>query len=398
MKKMKVLDSCLLWLGAGVSLAEILAGTSIAPLGFSQGMLAVLLGHVIGCTVMFGAGMIGALEKKSAMETVQGCFGKKGGLLFAALNVAQLAGWTAIMEYDGALAADGIYKMGSWFWTLMIGLLILLWIKVGFDRMGKLNLVAVGALLLLSAVLCRTIFAAHGVGAADAAAMPAISFGAAVELSAAMPISWLPLISDYTSKAEKPVRATLGSVISYGAISCFMYFIGMGAVIETGSSDISQIMLKAGLGVAGLVIIVFATVTTTFLDAYSAGESCLAFKSWKAQPAAMIVVVIGTIGAMLYPMDQISGFLYLIGSVFAPMTAIMLSDYFLFHKKEEGQISLRNLVIWLFGFVLYRFLLRVDTPLGETFPDMLITTGVCVVVECVVRGHQRMCARKAQEG
>ena len=52
-----------------------------------------------------------------------------------------------------------------------------------------------------------------------------------------------------------------------------MYVIGMGAAIYTGEYDIAQIMLKAGLGIAGLLIIVFSTVTTTFLDAYSAGIS-----------------------------------------------------------------------------------------------------------------------------
>ena len=35
-------------------------------------------------------------------------FGQKGRILFAVLNVLQLVGWTAIMIYDGALAADGV--------------------------------------------------------------------------------------------------------------------------------------------------------------------------------------------------------------------------------------------------------------------------------------------------
>ena len=47
----------------------------------------------------------------------------------------------------------------------------------------------------------------------------------------------------------------------------------MGAAIFTGGSDIAQIMLQAGLGVAALVILVLSTVTTTFLDAWSAGIS-----------------------------------------------------------------------------------------------------------------------------
>ena len=45
--------------------------------------------------------------------------------------------------------------------------------------------------------------------------------------------------------------------IVYGIVSCWMYVIGMGAAIFTGESDIAQIMVKAGLGIAGLLIIVF---------------------------------------------------------------------------------------------------------------------------------------------
>ena len=74
-------------------------------------------------------------------------------------------------------------------------------------------------------------------------------------------------------EAEKPFAATLSSVIVYSIVSVFMYMIGMGAAIYTGETDIAQIMVKAGFGIVGLLIIVFSTVTTTFLDAYSAGIS-----------------------------------------------------------------------------------------------------------------------------
>ena len=62
------------------------------------------------------------------METVKGSFGIHGGQLFAILNVLQLVGWTAIMIYDGALAANGIFSTGHWVWCLVIGALIIVWI------------------------------------------------------------------------------------------------------------------------------------------------------------------------------------------------------------------------------------------------------------------------------
>ena len=102
-KKTSVFSNGLIWFGAGVSIAEIITGTYLAPLGFTKAMLAIVIGHVIGALMMFAAGMIGAREEKSAMETVKMSFGKKGGLLFAVLNILQLVGWTAIMIYDGAV-------------------------------------------------------------------------------------------------------------------------------------------------------------------------------------------------------------------------------------------------------------------------------------------------------
>ena len=69
------------------------------------------------------------------------------------------------------------------------------------------------------------------------------------------------------------MKASAISALVYGVVSCWMYMIGMGAAIYTGEYDISVIMVKAGLGVAGLLIVVFSTVTTTFLDAFSAGIS-----------------------------------------------------------------------------------------------------------------------------
>ena len=388
MKKTSTFQNGLIWFGAGVSLAEILTGTSFAPLGMAKGFAAILIGHIIGCAMMLLAGLIGGRTGRSAMETVKMSFGQKGGLLFAFLNVLQLVGWTSIMIYDGALAAGGIFPAGKWIWCLVIGGLILVWILIGIQNLGKINTLAMGALFILTLILCRVIFT--GYGAAEAVSGEAMSFGAAVELSVAMPLSWFPLISDYTREAERPFAATAASAAVYGVVSIFMYVIGMGAAIYTGEYDISIIMVKAGLGLTGLLIIVLSTVTTTFLDAYSAGVSSVSIsQKIKEKWAAVAVTVIGTAAAMMFPMDNITNFLYLIGSVFAPMIAIQIMDYFFIkqdHKRESFCIS--NLVIWFAGFVIYRILMHVDTPVGSTLPDMAATMGLCLVYYRVTAGHK----------
>jgi putative hydroxymethylpyrimidine transporter CytX len=379
MKKTSVFQNGLIWFGAGVSIAEILTGTYLAPLGFGKGLAAILLGHLIGCTLLFLAGLIGGKTGLSAMETVKLSFGQKGGLLFAFLNVLQLVGWTAIMIYDGAISAGGI---GGNFrlWAVVIGGLIVVWILIGLTNLGWINRIAMAALLVLTVILCGVIF---GGGAPASAADDSLSFGGAVELAVAMPLSWLPLISDYTREAEKPKTATLASAVVYGVISCWMYVIGMGAAIFTGCSDIAQIMLEAGLGAAALVILVLSTVTTTFLDAWSAGISTESLsKKFSGRWTAIVVAVVGSVGALLFPMDDITNFLYLIGSVFAPMIAIQIADVFLLHRNSGNRAAdVRNLVIWVVGFAAYRVLMGVDTPVGNTLPDMVLTMILCVAAE-----------------
>lgn len=383
-KRTSIFENGLIWFGAGVSLAEILTGTYFAPLGFEKGVLAIIIGHIIGCMMLFLAGVIGGKTRQSAMETVKMSFGEKGGVFFSFLNVLQLVGWTAIMIYDGALAANGVLHTGRWVWCLVIGALIILWIVIGITNLGKINTVAMAALFILTLVLSRVIF---GDGSVAVAGGDAMTFGAAVELSVAMPLSWLPLISDYTREAKEPVKATAVSAVVYGVVSCWMYVIGMNAAIYTGESDIANIMVKAGLGIAGLLIIVFSTVTTTFLDAYSAGISSESvFSKINGKYAAIVVAVIGMIGAIIYPMDNITDFLYLIGSVFAPMIAIQIADFFILKRKDSLEVSLdvMNGVIWVIGFILYRILMNVDIPLGNTLPDMVITIVICILArKCI---------------
>ena len=400
-------ENGLIWFGAGLSIAEILTGTAFAPLGFGKGILAVIIGHIIGCLMLFCAGVIGGKERKSAMDTVTMSFGTDGSKFFAFLNVLQLVGWTSIMIYDGALAANGIFNTGNWVWCLVIGALIILWIVIGITNLGKINTVAMGALFILTIIMCKVIFFSDASGVKVSG--DSMSFGAAVELAVAMPLSWLPLISDYTKEAKEPIKATFVSTIVYGIVSCWMYIIGMGAAIFTGESDVAQIMVKAGLGIVGLLIVVFSTVTTTFLDAYSAGISsetifsksagknvditgevkntAVFFTAKKSSVISIIVTVIGTVAAILLPMDDITDFMYLIGSVFAPMIAIQIADYFILKSdKSSKKADITNAVIWVIGFILYRYLMTVDIPVGNTLPDMAVTIVIAVVAGKIING------------
>lgn len=386
---MTVFSSSLIWFGAGVSIAEIITGTYFAPLGFAKGLAAIAIGHVLGCALLFLTGVIGAKKKMAAMQTTALSFGKFGAKFFGLLNAAQLLGWTGIMIYDGSLCANTIIngaKDYSKFAALAIGVLIVVWILAGVRNLDKLNFAAAVALFCLTILLCVKIFGGIFGGADSGAAMAAgaagegmadqaLSFGAAIELSVAMPLSWLPVISDYTKDAKRPVAVSLAAAVVYFFVSVWMYAIGMGAALVAGESSIDIVMLKTGLGIAALVIVVLSTVTTTYLDAYSAGVSGQSVHSKiNIKVAAIIVAVLGTVGAILFNMDNITDFLYLIGSVFAPMTAILLADFFVLKNDSSSKtIDGKRAALWLLGFIIYRLFMRCDFAFGCTLPAMAAT-------------------------
>lgn len=380
-QRRSLVDSGVLWFGAGVSIAEILTGTYFAGIGWKKGILAIVIGHIFGCVLLFLAGVLGGLKRKSAMETSKQSFGQKGSYLFALMNILQLIGWTAIMILDGAMTANSIGGIGTWLWSLAIGILILLWLYVNPLHLNHLNRVAMLALFILTLILSVVLLGKNALHTETVG--ETMSFGAALELSIAMPLSWLPLISDYTREAKEPVKASAVSALVYGLVSIWMYGIGMFATLYTGEFELAPIILKTGLGILGLIIIIFSTVTTTYLDAYSAGVSSETLQSLlSTRTIAIATTILGVLSAIFYPLTNLIDFLYLIGTVFAPMIAIQIADIFILKRNvEEKNIDFRNLGIWLLGFLVYRLALHWDSPVGSTLPVMVFVVLLCIVVD-----------------
>lgn len=380
-KKTSIYENGLIWFGAGVSIAEILTGTYYASMDFKSAILAIVIGHIAGFILMSLSGLIGARTGLSAMEATKLSFGKIGGIFFAILNFLQLVGWTAIMIYDGAISSADLFGRGNKIWALLIGILIIVWIAVGITNLGKINTVSMIALFVLTILMSRKSFASNLISDASA---EALSFGGAVELAIAMPMSWLPLISDYTSKAEKAENATWISVGIYSLVSLWMYIIGLSGAMATRESTLSAIFSYSGIGVLAIIIIILSTVTTTFLDAYSAGISFEAIKqNADGKKVSIIVSVVGIILAMLYPMDDITNFLYLIGSVFAPMIAVQIADFFI--KNEKSKVDEKvNIISWVLGFVIYRILLKVDVAIGASILSVILTIIVTLILRKII--------------
>lgn len=391
-------SQALLWLGAAISIAEIQTGALLAPLGISKGIIAIIVGHVIGAIALYLAGIIGAQSGLSSMESTRISFGKFGSYGFSILNILQLIGWTAIMIINASNALDEITGEIWRFrnvelWSVIIGALIAIWIIIGIQNLSKVNLWVVGVLFALTLVLGFIVFSGN---LSHKIVSGTMSFGAGVELNATMSLSWLPLIADYTRTVRKKMTGTLCSVLGYFIGSILMFTIGLRAAIYSGTSDISIILISTGLGIAALIIVIFSTVTTTFLDAYSAGVSAVNLHHGiNEKIAALIACVIGTILAVLVPISQYENFLYWIGSVFAPLFAVLITDYFLLGKKNSAPrclLNLKNTGIWISGVVVYRLLLPYNSPLGITLPVMVMMS----ILSILINGGMGLWAKKFQ--
>lgn len=371
----------IIWFGVAISVSEIEAGIEIGAAAARDSLwLPLVLGHILGGILLFFVGLIGARVHLNAMETTKSSFGKYGSKFFAALNTFQLLAWVAVLNAQGASALAGLNLPISFPLTCVIlAALIAAWVYVGIRRSANLTTVVMAALTVLLAILSVKLFGLDS-SSADAIgkAATALKFWNIFEISIAMPISWLPVISDYTKDAEKPVKATAISAIAYTFASLWMYIIGIEIADIGATNNIAQAILLAGLGIPGIIIVVLSTVTTNFLAANSAGESSKAIYS-KINPkiAGIVVSFLSAALAISGIMDHYISFLYLIASVFAPMAAVLLvSFYFSKERTESLGAWLWNIFAWLAGFIAYQVAEHFDSVfLGPTLLAVIVSAA-----------------------
>ena len=402
-KRIGIFSSGIIWFGVAISVSEIEAGIEIGAATTNDGLwLPLLLGHILGGILLFGVGLIGARVRKNAMETTASTYGSYGSKFFAVLNLSQLLAWVAVLNAQGAMALAGLNLPISFTLTCVIlAALIGIWVWVGLKRSANVASVVIGLLTVLLAVLSVKLFVIGGADSAGAAAAAAagasvgglsLGFWNVFEISMALPISWLPVISDYTKDAEKPVAATAASAAAYTVASLWMYIIGLQIAGLGAGTDIAHAILLAGLGIPGIIIVVLSTVTTNFLAANSAGESAKAVVA-KVNPkiAGVVVSALSAVIAASGIMDHYISFLYLIASVFAPMAAVLLVSFYLGHGRGGGLgLRLWNLFAWLVGFAVYQVAERLESVfLGPTLLAVLVSAVVAAVpvVWGRVRGH-----------
>jgi NCS1 family nucleobase:cation symporter-1 len=389
------MDFFLLWSGAAVSLAEIWAGGLLVPLGFLSGFIVVLIGHLVGNTPLALGGIIGTKTGLPTMVNVRPSFGVRGSYIATVLNLVQLIGWTGVMLWIGGKAAEAVWPMPGWgfqAWVLIIGLVTTLWALLGHRYWKWCHKIAVSSLIILCGLMTYLVFLEYGwARLVETQPKGGIPFMVGLDLVIAMPISWLPLVCDYSRYARSGQSAFRGTWIGYFIVSSWMYVIGLGAALATSSltpdSMVLKLMVDMGLVLPAIIIVLFSTFTTTFLDIYSTAVSGLNIWPQVGERRGIVACgILGTALALIFPATAYEGFLLFIGSVFCPLFGVVLMDYFVIRKghyfehEEEKYWYLSGFNPWAFaawgvGFVLYHVFQRA-TALGSSVPSLMIAGAV----------------------
>jgi putative hydroxymethylpyrimidine transporter CytX len=401
-KRTGLFTNGVIWFGVAISVSEIEAGIEIGAASAPGSLwLPLVLGHLLGGILLFFVGLIGARVRVNAMETTASVYGSYGSKFFASLNLFQLVAWIAVLNAQGASVLAGLNLPISFPLTcVFLAVLIALWVFVGLRRFAKVTTVVMAVLTVLLVALTVKLFgtSASTAGASLAGTQAAghtLGFWNIFEISMALPLSWLPVISDYTKDAEKPVKATTVSAVAYTLASLWMYIIGLEIAGAGVGNDIAQAIILAGLGIPGIIIVVLSTVTTNFLAANSAGESAKAIVH-KLNPkiTGVVVSAISAVLAISGIMDHYISFLYLIASVFAPMAAVLLVAFYAARSSEPNSTRssehetkqpaksfwIWNLFAWLVGFVVYQVTVHLDSVfLGPTLLSVIVSAAISYI-------------------
>jgi nucleobase:cation symporter-1, NCS1 family len=401
-RNLKEVDFFLLWAGAAISLSEIWAGGLLVSFGLLAGLAIILLGHVVGNTPMALSGLIGSRHGVPAIVGTRGALGNRGSMLPAVLNIVQLVGWTAVMLWIGGQAAARLAGGGAGArgWTVALGMLTTLWALAGNRAWKTLQKIGVVLLLLLSVAM--TALALHAYGWREllsAKAAPTLPFMLGLDLVIAMPISWMPLVADYTRYAAVPGRGLRGTWGGYFLVSSWMFAVGLVAAIATGSdapeSMLMQLMGEHRLLWPAVLVVLLSTVTTTFLDIYSNAVSAQSlFPKAGNRPLVLLGGLAGTLVALFFDATKYEGFLLFIGSAFCPLFGVVLADYFILKRGHyegkdlfrrgrywyTGGVNGRALAAWAAGFGIYQLCVNTAFAGGSSIPSMVAAAALYLAI------------------
>jgi NCS1 family nucleobase:cation symporter-1 len=381
-----------LWFSLGVGLMVLQTGALLAPgLGLAGALLAIFCGTLVGVLLLAAVGVIGSDTGLSAMAALRLSLGSGGASVPALLNLLQLIGWGSfeiivMRDAAGLLGARAFGDGSAWanplLWTLLFGALATLLAVSGPLTFVRQVLRKWGIWLLLAACLwltfnlfARADLAALWVRAGDGSMAFAVGFDIAI----AMPLSWLPLIADYSRFGKRAKNVFGGTAIGFFIGNFWLMSLGVAYTLAFApSGDTNALLLAlagAGLGIP-LLLILLDESENAFADIHSAAVSSSLLARIKVQHLALAIGALCTLIACLAPLAQYQNFLLLIGSVFAPLFGVVLVDHFILRRRKapDAVPALRwtALLAWLGGISTYHLLANLYPEVGATLPSLLL--------------------------
>jgi NCS1 family nucleobase:cation symporter-1 len=401
-------DQAVLWGNLGITLTLPVAAAfvlqpvaGLPPLTLFAAVVAIVVGSVLGSAVLGLSAIPGSDTGAPAMVVLRGLLGRRGSYLPTVLNLAQCIGWAAVEVFVIATAAhqiaDGVPR---WVFVVAAGVIatLLALRPLGFVR--SLRKWAVWLVLAASVYLFVEVLRQGVTGPAHGSWR---QFWLAVDIVVALPISWAPLAADYSRHSRRAGAAFGGAFVGYGVAATGYFLLGIFAVtaVPGAATDPIAALLALPAGALALGILVLDEIDEAFANLYSTAMSAQNMRPMLDRRWIVVVVgVIATLIGLVTDVTQYENFLYLIGSIFVPLFAVLIVDYFLGGRRrwdvsEHAPFRPALLAPWIAGFVAYQLLnpgtvgwwasrwQSVDSAIGLVPPTWLSASLTAFVVAAV---------------
>jgi putative hydroxymethylpyrimidine transporter CytX len=380
LRRLSTFDTGALWANLGVSLLlPIVAAFLVPGLSFARAALAIVVGVVIGNVMLAYAGRIGAATGAPGMVLYRPSLGREGSYAPTALNVLQNVGWGAfellIIGTAAAAITDRAFGVGARpAWTILFGAIVTLMAVGGplvvvrrWIRRYAVWLVLASSIYLtvyvLTAVPFRTFLDARGDGSG--------SFWGGVDLVISMPISWIPLVADYTRFSRSRRAGTVGTGIGYAVAHAWFYFLGVLLILSDVARNPADptafvgAVLAVPVGIVALGILAVDETDEAFANIYSASVSIQnVFPRWSQRRLSIFMGAVCTAIAVVVPLVQYENFLLLIGAVFVPLFGVLAAHYAVVRRgytrddlyERTPTVKAWGCVAWIAGFLAYNWI------------------------------------------
>ncbi len=390
-------DIAFIWFCANVAVPRLMIGGSLAELGFWKLLFILIVGNIIVFLPLLALGNIGYKVKTPTMAAARMTFGIRGSYLPSIANGIQLLGWAANVSVICGSSINAIIASLTGFdnltlWIIITAVVQLLITAYGFRSITWLQRLSVPLLAILTLIVAVLIFKRYGFQSIFTyTPVAAIGIMTGLDIVASNAFAWGPIVCDYTRYAKSAGTAGWGTLWGSLAGAASFMFIGAISAVTTGSANPVDFLLAAGLGIPALLIIVLSSVTTNVINLYSASISFVNVFP-KVEPWKIIVpagVVVGGVAIIPNLIGHFIIFLTVVGSIFIPLIAIMLVDFFLVKKQNvsaeemlkenassiywySGGFRWSAIVVWLIGVALYNLLAYLWPALGACVPTFIV--------------------------